>query len=110
MVGPFTLEEAMPIEALEELGGRAANERLIRLDEALARFMEPVSLTNQGASLVAHGSPVEEDFVARSPETIRLGGTYRALDGSGRLIAIVEAQKGSRNFRWAPRRVIDVRN
>lgn len=110
MVGPFTLEEAMPLEALEELDGRAANDRLIRLDEALARFMEPVSLTNQGASLVAHGSPVEEDFVARSPETIRIGGAYRALDGSGRLIAIVEAQKGSRNIRWAPRRVIDVRN
>lgn len=106
MVGPFALEEATTLGLLEELGCGAATERLLRLDDALSHFMEPISLTTQGASLISHGSPVEEDFVLQLPATIRLGETYRALDGSGRLIAIVEAQERPQGFRWAPRRVL----
>ncbi|MFQ5893434.1 MAG: hypothetical protein ACE5H5_03895, partial [Nitrospinota bacterium] len=79
---------------------------LLGLDETLARFMEPINLTAHGTALLTHGSPVEEDAVLRLPATVRAGGVYRALDGTGRLIAIVEAQEWSQRVRWIPRRVI----
>jgi tRNA pseudouridine55 synthase len=105
-VGPFTLAEATPLEELERVGPEAARERLMRLDEALAHFMEPIGLTVQGASIIIHGGSVDEDSILSLPGTVQAGAAYRALDEEGRLVAIVEAQREAQCYRWAPRRVI----
>lgn len=105
-VGPFTLAEAAPLEDLEQVEPGEAPKKLMRLDEALAHFMEPIGLSSHGATLIIHGSPVEEDSVLRLPATIQAGAAYRALDGDGRLIAIVEAQRQAQRYRWVPRRVL----
>jgi tRNA pseudouridine55 synthase len=105
-VGPFAIEEALGLEDLEDLGERGALEKLLGLDEALSRFLEPVRLTPQGASFLAHGRPVEKDAVARPPANIRSGTTYRALDSGGELIALVEAERRPQGVRWIPTRVL----
>lgn len=105
-VGPFTLEEASGLEQLEELGERGALEKLLGIDEALSRFLEPVTLTPEGATFLAHGQPVEENAVAHPPAIIRSGATYRAVDSGGKLIALVEAERRSQGVRWIPTRVL----
>ncbi len=105
-VGPFSIEEASGLKELEEIGEEEALKKLIGLDEALGRFLEPIRITPEGASFLVHGRPVEEGALARPPVTIRLGATYRALDADGKLIALIEAEKRSQGVRWIPTRVL----
>lgn len=105
-VGDFSLKESSKLEELEMLGEKEAARRILETDEALKRFMEPVILTSKGALLISHGNPVEEESIDGRPKAVRPGTTYRALDETGRLIALVEPEEGPRGLRFKPSRVL----
>jgi tRNA pseudouridine55 synthase len=104
-VGPFSIDESIPLEHLDNLSLEDALQRVLGLDSALARFMEPVRLSPKGAWKLIRGSPVEKDEVLdmRDPN---YGVSYRALDPEGQLVAIVEPVRLKRGIMWVPKRVL----
>lgn len=109
-VGPFSVEEASTLEELDGLGEKRAGERLMGLDAALGRFLEPIEVTPEGASHLIHGRPVGPEALSKPPDDIRPRATYRALDTAGLLIALVEAESSPEGVRWVPSRVLGGRN
>lgn len=109
-VGPFGIEEALSLEDLGGIGDKRAGERLIGLDAALGRFLEPIGVTPEGASHLVHGRSVGPEAIAKPPAEITPQTTYRAVDTGGLLIALVEADSSPEGIRWVPSRVLGGRN
>lgn len=87
--GEFGIEQAVPLEAVEQDAG-AASRHLLALD-LLLPSLPAVVLTEQGAKRAAHGNSVEAaDVAPRAPSDVR---HVRMVDGSGRLLGI--ARPGS---------------
>jgi len=105
-VGDFPLEESGTLDELEMLGEKEAAGLILETDEALKRFIEHIILTSKGASLISHGNPVEDKSIYRRPKTVSPGTTYRALDETGKLIALVEPEEGPHGLRFKPSKVL----
>jgi tRNA pseudouridine55 synthase len=105
-VGPFSIEEASGLEEIVKLETKGVLDSFLGLDEALGRFLEAVRITKEGARLLSHGGPVEQEAVSQGPKTLKTERPYRALDSSGRLVALVEAEVRPEGVRWVPSRVL----
>lgn len=92
--GPFTLEQAAPLESLERAAGEGGCEaQLIAPVEALG--LPTVSLRADQVRRVGHGAEVEAPPAASSPP---LGSRVAALDPSGTLVAILELRPDRRLY------------
>ncbi|MFT3841777.1 MAG: tRNA pseudouridine(55) synthase TruB [Myxococcaceae bacterium] len=86
--GPFTLEQALPLEKIEQLGA-AAVQSLVSMERALEE-MPAFTVSAAEVSRVLHGGVVE---LAGPP------GLHRVLSPSGQLLAIAELVGGRLKYR-----------
>lgn len=86
--GPFTLEQALPLEKIEQLGASAV-QSLVSMEEAL-REMPAFTVSAAEVSRVLHGGVVELAGPA---------GVHRVLSPSGQLLAIAELVGGRLKYR-----------
>ncbi|HEY6416755.1 MAG TPA: tRNA pseudouridine(55) synthase TruB [Acidimicrobiales bacterium] len=80
-VGPFTVDEALPLEALTP-------ERLLPAVEAL-RGHDRVVVANELAMWVRHGRVLDEEVLGVSGD-----GPWAVVDGAGELLAVYERHRG----------------
>lgn len=94
--GPFTLEQALPLERLAAMvaegaeGLKELERRLIPIGEALAE-LPAVQVSAADAHRVTHGVPVE----VHAPG----GGPVRVLDPDGRCLAVADVERGRLKYR-----------
>lgn len=86
--GPFTLDQALPLEQIEKLGASAV-QSLVSMEEAL-REMPAFTVSAAEVSRVLHGGVVELAGPA---------GVHRVLSPSGQLLAIAELVGGRLKYR-----------
>jgi tRNA pseudouridine55 synthase len=79
--GPFTLDQAVSLEALE--AGSDLSARAVPLEDALSD-VPAVRVTEPDARRVMHGVPIE----------VAVQGRVRVLSPTGRLLAVAEAERG----------------
>jgi tRNA pseudouridine55 synthase len=93
--GEFTLDDALPLEAVVVGGGPAAGERLVAMDRLLT-MMPAVVANDLGARRASHGSALRPEDLAVAghgssprPQTSS-DGRLRLLDQAGSLLGLVE--------------------
>jgi tRNA pseudouridine55 synthase len=79
--GPFTLAQAVSLEALES--GRDLSAQAVSLEDALAD-VPAVKVAEEDARRVLHGVPIE----------VAAQGRVRVIGPTGRLLAVAEAERG----------------
>jgi tRNA pseudouridine55 synthase len=91
--GPFTADDAVGIESLEEVAGRGAAAEMVRPIESLELGLPPARLTEKGARYAAAGRlvPLEEAEWLPSGEPRVM---VRLLSPAGRLVALAEVVPG----------------
>jgi tRNA pseudouridine55 synthase len=89
--GDFTLDDAVPFDAVAVEGSSVVASRLIPLNRLLS-YLPQVVVTDAGAGRVSHGNTVGPREVAsgKGPASWPVGGRLRLLDGAGTLIGLAE--------------------
>lgn len=85
--GEFSEDSAIPLDRILSLDGQGISEILISLEEA-TRLMPGFSVSQEGARRVAFGEPLKREWVSISGADPDMKGTFRILDGEGKLIAL----------------------
>ncbi|KMP11639.1 tRNA pseudouridine synthase B [Candidatus Nitromaritima sp. SCGC AAA799-C22] len=89
-VGPFDLERALTLEALE-----VANEdgslpgKLFPLEEALD-FLPAIRVKKEHIKSIAHGAALSKSFLESLPERFEPGHYFRVFGGNNKVVAVVE--------------------
>jgi tRNA pseudouridine55 synthase len=95
--GRFTAADAIPLNALERTGRDAAS-WLVPLASLLDQ-MPAVTVSPEGAGLVAHGHPLSPRQLAAGVPDAEAA-TVRVLDGRGELLAIAERRPDALLHPW----------
>jgi tRNA pseudouridine55 synthase len=89
--GEFTLDQAVPLEVIEELGPAAAT-RMVPMAALLPR-LPPVVVTDAGARRAAHGNALTTRDLT-DPLAAAAGSRVRMIDLDGTLLGIAEPTAG----------------
>jgi tRNA pseudouridine55 synthase len=96
--GGFTLEDAHDLARIESAFKAGRGQELIRPTDHALKHWPAIHLDSAGADRITHGNPVP---IQNLPQSACLG---RAYDPGGHLIAIVEADPATQQ--WKPKKVL----